>query len=80
MLFLFYEQNERNASIFWFMPFEQHYPPGTQENYNSFASRNIIMGKGNELEFPIGGHGVRGTRGFPLGHNINIEQNGIKKF
>jgi hypothetical protein len=30
----------------------QHYPPGTQENYNSFALRNIIMGKGKELEFP----------------------------
>jgi len=28
----------------------QHYPPGTQENYNGFASRNIIMDK--ELEFP----------------------------
>jgi len=28
----------------------KHYPPGTQENYNSFPSRNIILEKGKELE------------------------------
>jgi len=28
----------------------QHYPPGTQENNNSFASRDIMMEKGKELE------------------------------
>ena len=28
----------------------QHYPPGTQENYNNFASRNIMMEKGKELK------------------------------
>jgi hypothetical protein len=29
-----------------------HYLPGTQENYNSFSSRNLMMEKGKELEFP----------------------------
>jgi hypothetical protein len=28
----------------------QHYPPGTQEIYNSFSSRNLVMKNGNELE------------------------------
>jgi hypothetical protein len=28
----------------------QHYPPGTQENYNSFSSRDLMMEKGKELE------------------------------
>jgi hypothetical protein len=28
----------------------QHYPPGTQEIYNSFSSRNLMMKNGNELE------------------------------
>jgi len=28
----------------------QHYPPGTQENNNSFESRDLIMEKGKELE------------------------------
>jgi hypothetical protein len=43
---------------------DQHYPPGTQKNYNSFASINIMMD--NELEFPNVREGVRGNRGFPL--------------
>jgi hypothetical protein len=38
----------------------QHYPPGTQENYNNFSSRNLIMGKGNDLEFPEGRGGGKG--------------------
>jgi len=38
----------------------QHYPPGTQENYNSFSSRNLITGKGKELEFPEGRGGGKG--------------------
>jgi hypothetical protein len=38
----------------------QHYPPETQENYNSFSSRNIMMKNGKELEFPEGREGVRG--------------------
>jgi len=39
----------------------QHYPPGTQKNYNNFSSRNLIMGKGKELEFPEGLGGVPPT-------------------
>jgi hypothetical protein len=30
----------------------QQYPPGTQEKYNSFLSRDLMMGKGKELELP----------------------------
>jgi hypothetical protein len=45
-------------------PFGQQYPPGTQENYNSFVSRNIMMD--NELEFPNGREGGKGgTPGSP---------------
>jgi hypothetical protein len=44
----------------------QHYPPGTHENYNSFYSRNLMMGKGKELKLPEGREGARGNRGFPL--------------
>jgi len=47
-------------------PRTQHYPPGTQEKYNNFVSRNIMMEKGKELKSPKGGEGVRGNRGFPL--------------
>jgi hypothetical protein len=39
----------------------QHYPPGTQEYYNSFSSRNLVMGKGKELEFPEGRGGGKGA-------------------
>jgi len=38
-----------------------HYPPGTQENYNSFSSRNLIIGKGKGLEFPEGWGGCQGS-------------------
>jgi len=38
----------------------QHYPPGTQEDDNSFSSRNLIMGKGKELKFPEGRGGCQG--------------------
>jgi hypothetical protein len=31
---------------------EQHYPAETQKNNNSFASRNLMMGKDKKLEFP----------------------------
>jgi hypothetical protein len=37
-----------------------YYPPGTQEIYNSFSSRNLIMENGKKLEFPEGREGVRG--------------------
>ena len=43
----------------------QHYPPGTQENYNNFSSRKIIMGKGKELEFPEGWGGGKGEPTVP---------------
>jgi hypothetical protein len=55
----------------------QQYPPGTQENYNSFLSRDLMMGKGKELELPEGPGGGKGSgireadsddRGFPLQH------------
>jgi hypothetical protein len=36
----------------------QHYPPGTQENYNNFPSRNLMMEKGKESEFPEGRGGL----------------------
>jgi hypothetical protein len=39
----------------------QHYPPGTQESYNSFSSRNLIMRKGKDLEFPEGRGGGKGS-------------------
>ena len=36
--------------------------PGTQENYNSFSSRNLIIGKDKELKFPEGrGGGGKGS-------------------
>jgi hypothetical protein len=44
---------------------EQHYPPGTQEDDNSFSSRNLIMGKGKELEFPEGRGGGKGQQRSP---------------
>jgi hypothetical protein len=44
----------------------QHYPPRTQKKYNSFSSKNLMMGKGKELEFPEGrGGGKGGTGGSP---------------
>ena len=39
----------------------QHYPPGTHENYNSFSSGNLIMGKSKELEFSEGRGGCQGS-------------------
>jgi hypothetical protein len=42
------------------MSLEQHYPPGTQENYNNFPSRNLMMEKGKESEFPEGRGGGKG--------------------
>jgi hypothetical protein len=43
----------------------QHYPPGTQENDNSFSLRNLFIGKGKELEFPQGRGGGKGEPGVP---------------
>jgi hypothetical protein len=44
---------------------QQHYPPGTQENYNSFLSRDLVMRKGKELEFHEGPGGGKGEPGVP---------------
>lgn len=38
----------------------QHYPPGTQENYSNFPSRNLMMGKGKESECSEGRGGGKG--------------------
>ena len=43
----------------------QHYPPGTQENYSKFPSRNLMMKKGTESEFPEGLGGGKGEPGVP---------------
>jgi hypothetical protein len=50
----------------------QHYPQRTQENYNSFSSGNLIMGKGKKLEFPEGRGGDKGEPPVPL-NNINLQ-------
>ena len=64
-----------NSQYVWFsQETEQHYPPGTQENYNSFSSRDIMMEKGKELECTRRAGGGKGSgireadsddRGFP---------------
>jgi hypothetical protein len=36
----------------------QHYPPETQENYDNFLPRDVVMGNGKELEFPEGSGGL----------------------
>ena len=48
----------------------QHYPPGTQEKYNSFSSRNLIIGKGKELEFSEERGGGKGEPGVPPTKNL----------
>jgi hypothetical protein len=50
----------------------QHYPPGTQENDNSFSSRNLFIGKGKELEFPEGRGGGKGEPLVPPMISITI--------
>jgi hypothetical protein len=39
----------------------QHYPPGTQEIYNSFSSRNFMMKNSNELESSEARGGGKGS-------------------
>jgi len=51
----------------------QHYPPGTQKNNNGFALRNIIMEKGNGLEF----HEVPG--GLESAKRILMKGSGIRE-
>ena len=43
----------------------QHYPQGTQKNYNSFSSRDLMMEKGKELEFSRRAGGGKGEPGVP---------------
>jgi len=43
----------------------QQYPPGTQKNYNSFSSRDLMMEKGKELEFSRRAGGGKGEPGVP---------------
>jgi hypothetical protein len=57
----------------------QHYPPGTHENYNSFLSGNLMMGKGKELEFPEGWGGGKGEPWVPPNNN-KWSQKTIKNF
>jgi len=38
-------------------PENQPYAPGTQKNYNNFPSRNLMLEKDKELEFPEGRRG-----------------------
>jgi hypothetical protein len=43
----------------------QYYPTGTHKNYNSFSSRNLMVGKGKELEYPEQLGEGKGEPGFP---------------
>ena len=43
----------------------QHYPHGTQKNYNSFSSRDLMVEKGKELEFSRRAGGGKGEPGVP---------------
>ena len=45
---------------------KQHYPPGTQENYNSFLSRNIILEKVKELECTRRAGGLESASRIPM--------------
>ena len=51
----------------------QQYPPGTQENYNSFSSRNPIKEKGMELKYPEGAGGGKGYRGHEVASTLRRE-------
>jgi len=60
---------------------KQHYPPGTQKNYNIFSLRNLITGKGKELEFPEGWGGGKGeppvppiTKNPPFGMQVDVNE------
>ena len=60
---LLVDANDRCMLEFWSN--KQQYPPGTQENYNSFSSRNPIIEKGKEFECPEGAGGGKGEPGVP---------------
>ena len=52
------------------METNQQYPPGTQENYNSFSPRNPITEKGKELKYPEGAGGGKGYRGHEVASTL----------
>jgi hypothetical protein len=51
----------------------QQYPPGTQEKYNSFSSKNPITEKGKESEYPEGVGGGKGEPPVPPSMNEDID-------
>jgi hypothetical protein len=51
----------------------QQYSPGTQENYNSFSSKNSITKKDKELEYPEGTGGGKGYRGHEVASTLRRE-------
>jgi hypothetical protein len=56
-----------------FLISNQQYPPGTQENNNSFESRDLMMEKDKELKSPEGRGRGKGEPGVPP-NIINILQ------
>ena len=50
----------------------EQYPPGTQENYNSFSSKNPITEKDKELEYRRAGGG-KGYRGHEVASTLRRE-------
>ena len=68
-------QRLKYSEKFWVLEgnLGQQYPPGTQENYNSFSSRNHIKEKGKEPEFPEGAGGGKGYRGHEVASTLRRE-------
>jgi hypothetical protein len=50
----------------------QQYPPGTQENNNSFESRDLMMEKDKELKSPEGRGRGKGEPGVPPNNVVRI--------
>jgi len=59
------KEHHLQLALYMYLYEMQHYPPGTQENDNRFSSRNLIIGKGKELEFPEGRGGCQGQQRSP---------------
>jgi hypothetical protein len=55
-----------------------HYSPGTQENYSKVPSRNLMMKKGTESEFPRMAGKRQGELGGPLNHALRMDENDQK--
>jgi hypothetical protein len=50
----------------WFsLKTKQHYPPGTQESYNSFSLRNLMIGKVRNWNPRRAGRGQQRSPGVP---------------